>query len=481
MKLKAKYQEQTENSIRSLTEALTEITNYRGDVNEKIDKLQSKIENKVKTLKQEKNQSLQSIEAICDDVTESLNLLSDNIKQKNKPSQANKLFIELQAANEELKQHETCIKQVSNDDVETFHFLPNTEIIAFLQTQTFFGKLEKHRTQSTEEQTEEQPKYPTPIVENKPDSMSPQSVEHGAPNFKLQRKEQPKLTMPMGKDIPDSNFSPEVEMKEEFSLESTICVRTAEDNRGSYCRISGLALLTPDLLVIADHFNNCMKLVCVRSESVTSQLALNSPPHDVTMVTNTQVAVCQPSGQTIQFISVRFGKLTKDNSIQVNGACHGVCHFKDKLVVTYDAPPKFEILDMSGTVLTQVKHNAKDDLFFNKPHYVVADECSIYISDWQNHIVFKFNWQGKERGQLKNFGQNKGLAITSSGILYVCDSTRHKINRLWGDHTVGKIQTSKLNCPSAVDWCADSRTLFVSSGSYSETGNNIFIFRKMKM
>ena len=443
--IKKKYQKQTDNSIESLNKALTEITKYRKEINERIDKLQSQVENKVKSLKQEKAKFLKNIETRCDDVSQSVNILSNNIKQNNLPNDANKLFIDLQVAKLEIKQHETSIKHMLKDDIEVLHFQPNVEISTFLQNQTTLGQLEGHKAKTITKQMSVPATYPILKTE----------------------KEQ------------DSKCISDVDIKEEFSLTGRIFVRTKDDKKGSFCSISGITLLTSDLVVITDQFNNCIKSVCIRSQSVIAQRSLDPSPWDVTKVTETQVAVCQPAAQTIQFISARFGKLSIDNSLHVDGKCYGICYYRDKLVVTYDSPPKFEILDMHGTVLTRVAHNVKQ--LFNKPRYVTVDNSSIYISDLHNQKVFKFNWQGDETGQVKNLGQIQGITVSHRGVLYVCDSQRHKIVALLGDRTVGKIQAKELNRPHNVCWCEDSLTLYVSSGSYSETGNYIFIFKKTKM
>jgi uncharacterized protein YxjI len=118
-------------------------------------------------------------------------------------------------------------------------------------------------------------------------------------------------------------------------------VKTSKDKLGCYIR--GMTLLTPDLLIITDCYNNAVMMVDTSSKSVSDQLQLDDGPWDITRVTSTELAVTLPVKQTIQFISISSNTLKKKHTMKVDGKCSGISCYQGKLVVSFFNPAKLQI------------------------------------------------------------------------------------------------------------------------------------------
>jgi hypothetical protein len=156
--------------------------------------------------------------------------------------------------------------------------------------------------------------------------------------------------------------SPSVQIRSrQSSHQGEICVKTSKDK--GRCSITGMTLLTPDLLIITDRNNYAVKIVDTNSQSVSDQLQLDDKPWDITTVTSTELAVTLSYKHAIQFISISSKKLIKKHTLNVNGYFYSISCYQDKLVMTYRYPGKLQILDMNGTILTTI-----DDKIFSKNH-----------------------------------------------------------------------------------------------------------------
>ncbi|XP_053405550.1 E3 ubiquitin-protein ligase TRIM71-like [Mercenaria mercenaria] len=446
--VKEKCKKVTDKSNASITEALKEIRKHRQEINKRIDELESEVENKAKTLHQQNKERVQNTEAICDDVTKSVKELSNNIKQSNIAKQADKLFIELKTAQLEITEHETCIKElITAEDVKEYQFTSNQTILTVLQKETSLGTLE--------------------------DKILATKVKKALDEY---------VQIPLGQPVLEAETetktksSPASKTNEDYSQNGRIHVQTQSDKK--ICEITGMTVLNSDELAVADNSNKCIKMISVSSQTVTSQMSLSQPPWGITKVTNNKVVVTQPYGNRIQFISVNSKMLSQEHSLKIGGKGRGICFYKDKLVVSYDSPAKVEILDMKGTVLTTVTHNTKGGRLFKNPYYVQVNNHSIYVSDWGNTTITRLNWKGMETGSFTEFGQNKGIALSSEDTLFVCDFTRYKVFELSDDCTKRKIVTKSVKLPYALCWCNEAQTLYVSSNSSSEMGNFIYILHK---
>jgi uncharacterized protein YxjI len=252
--------------------------------------------------------------------------------------------------------------------------------------------------------------------------------------------------------------------------EGEICVKTSKDE--SRCHITGMTLLTPDLLIITDFYNKAVKMVDISSQSVSDQLQLDDKPWDITTVTSTELAVTLPDTQTIQFISILSNKLIKKHTMKVNGDCYGISCYQDKLVVTYHIPGKLQILEMNGTLLTKIDEKN----IFKEPYYVTCNKSSIYVSDRIMKSVTRLNWQGDVIGSYSCTGEPRGISLSDDGTVFVCDWDRDVIEEISEDCSTGKVVLQDVFDPFAVYWSEETRKLYFSCYMSDEDGNYDIIY-----
>ncbi|XP_045198981.2 uncharacterized protein LOC123553305 [Mercenaria mercenaria] len=402
----------TAKSNSSLTDVLADIKKFRTEINQRLDELERQAEDAAKTIQKENNKNLETVETICNDVTQSLKTSSDTIKHLNTSKQADKLFMELKLDEQMIKDYEKRVLHLAAYDVKEYNFKENKAISTLLDKESSLGTFAEK-------------------------SLKQQSPPPGADKKSRQTTHQGK-----------------------------ICVKTSKDK--SICWISGMILLTPDLLIITDSDNKAVKIVDTSSQSVTDQLQLDAMPCDVTSVTSTELAVTLSHYYCIQFISVSSNKLKKKQTLKVDGECYGLSYCQGKLVVSFQHPAKLQILDTNGTVLTTVK----GENIFSRPEYVTTNTNYIYVSDWDIKTITRLNYQGEVIGSYGGITLPYGITLSDDGTVFVCDRQRSVIEEIAGDCSTGKVVLKDLNDPYAVCWCAETCKLYFSCFTGHEKQDN---------
>jgi hypothetical protein len=407
--------EMTRKSNRSLKDALEDIKKFRKEINQRLDELERQVVHVVKVTEQENNSNITSVETSCEEVTKSLKRSSEKIKQLNTSTQANTLFMELKIAEKIMEDVEKTALHLSTYDVKEHNFQANKTILTKLITERSLGTL----TQKT-----------------------------------LNKECQP------------------IQIKtRQSSNEGKICVKTSKDK--SMCCITGMTLLTPDLLIITDQDNNAVKMVDTGSQSVSDQLKLDDWPWDITTVTSTELAVTLPVMQKIQLISISSNKLKKRHTVKVVGDCRGISCYQGKLIVSFYNPAKLQILDMNGTILTTI--DGKN--IFEIPWFITCNRSSIYVSDCGMKTVTRLNWQGNVIGSYSGMSKSRGMSLSDDGTVFVCDKERNVIEEISGDCSTGKVVLENLNDPFTVCWSGETKKLCFSCFSANEMDNFLYIYK----
>ncbi|XP_053405673.1 uncharacterized protein LOC123566626 [Mercenaria mercenaria] len=386
----------------SLTDVLADIKKFRREINQRLDELERQAEDAAKAIQQENNKNLKTVETTCDDVTKSLKTSSGIIQHLNTSKQADKLFMELKLAEQMIKDYEKRVHQLAAFDVKLYNFISNKEISTLLEKDRSLGTF-----------TEKSLKQPSP----------PPAVD-----IKFRK------TTQQGK----------------------ICVETSKDKQA--CYITGMTLLTPDLLIITDWCNCAVKIVDTCSQSVTDQLQLDTIPSKVTSVTSTELAVTFRDKQTILFISVYANKLKKKQTLKVDGKCQGISCYQGKLVVSFVQPAGLQILGTNGSILKTVR----GENIFSWPVYVTTNSNSIYVSNCKMKTITRLNWQGEVIGSYGGITKLLGITLSDDGTVFVCDYDRNVIEEIAGDCSTGKVVLENVNSPYTVCWCAETSQLYFS-------------------
>ncbi|XP_060571153.1 uncharacterized protein LOC132729402 [Ruditapes philippinarum] len=402
----------------SLKDALAAIKKFRQEINQRLDEFERQAGDAAKVMEQENNKHLKAVKTTCEDITKSLKVSSDKIKQLNTSKEAHKLFMELKLAEKTMKDMEEKELKLFSYDIKEHNFKANVAILKKLKAENFLGTLTQ-RTLNKEA-------LPIQI-------KSRQSSHKGG-----------------------------------------IHVKTAQDE--FRCWITGMTLLTPDLLIITDYNNNAVKMVDTSSQSVFDQLQLDDKPWDITTVISTELAVTLPDKRAIQFISISSNKLIKKHTMKADGECNGISYYQGKFVVSFVYPTILQILDMNGTILTTI--DGKN--IFRHPHYVTCNRTSIYASDRGMKTVTRLNWQGNVIDSYSGMRYPMGMSLSDDGTVFVCDpGRRNVIKELSGDCSTGKKVLKHLKSPYAVCWCEETKKLYFSAGQADEKYDNFLHIYKL--
>ncbi|XP_060578593.1 uncharacterized protein LOC132735634 [Ruditapes philippinarum] len=385
----------TYKSNSSLKDAFVDIKKFRQEINQRLDELERQAEDAAEVIEHYNNKHLKAVEEICEVITKSLKISADKIKQLNTSQQANKLFMELKLAEKTIQNVEGIAQQFLSYDIKEHKFQSSDRILNVFKKKKSLGTLKTF----------------------------------------------------------NKDCQPKQIKSRQSSYEGEICVKTSKYSLD--CYITGMTLLTPDLLIITDYRNKAVKMVDTSSKSVYDQLQLDAEPWDITRVTSTELVVSLPDIQTIQFITISSNKLIKKHTVKVDGDCRGISCYQDKLVVAYWNPAKLQILDMNGTILTTI------DGIFSYPSGVISNRSSIYVSDMK--AVTRLNWQGDVIGSYSGVRYPSGMSLSDDGTVFVCDTGRTVIEEISGDCSTGKVvlldQRQRIKS-NAVCWCEKTKKLY---------------------
>ncbi|XP_045213309.2 E3 ubiquitin-protein ligase TRIM71-like [Mercenaria mercenaria] len=420
-KITAGLRQMVAKSNTSLTDVLKEITKFREEINRRLDELEKEASDAANILKQENETRLKTTAETCDSLIKSLKASSDMIKQLNTTKKADRLFTELKNAEQLIRDSEKKMMHVKSTGVtKEYTFDPSQAIQTLLQNEKSLGKL----TAKILEQ-------PCPALKSR--TISPQK---------------------------------------------NIGVKMSSDKND--CYITGIAASFPNQIFLVDYNNRTIKMVDINTQAI-QQLSLDSYPWDITTTTRDKLAVTMQSLRTIQLISYSSNRLSKKNTLNVDGVCYGISYCQGKLAVTFVIPAKLQIMDLKGTVLTTVITNSNGENIFRSPEYVTTNSNAIYVSDYAMHAVFWLNWQGELMGSYGGMGYPQDIAMLDDGSFCVSDAQTDKCNILnvTGDCKKSTTVLNELDYPWSIYLCESSSTLYVRNFSDNEQDRNFIQIYKL--
>ena len=221
-------------------------------------------------------------------------------------------------------------------------------------------------------------------------------------------------------------------------------------------RITGIAQLPADVILLADNVNRSVKFLNIRQMRLTSRLDLPSGPWDVTCIPNVSAAVTLPNDHKVHI----FPTDTTTNSwqqqsvtLKVAGLCYGIAYSEGTFVVSFHSPAKIEIIDMQGNVVKCMQSNLVNHVVFSIPHYIcVATDADgrgiIFVSDFDNNTITKLSMTGELVSQIfdKDLKGPEGFAVTKDGRLVVCSYLGGNVHVLKQAGTSGLENTTQWSC-----------------------------------
>jgi len=152
-----------------------------------------------------------------------------------------------------------------------------------------------------------------------------------------------------------------------LTMHSDINFEFPTDTRG--CKVTDLAVLQGDLLLLTDYNNQSVKLADPASGRLLDQLRLPGSPHGLCLLPGDRAAVTIPGKSTIQTISVTNKKLALQDKIQLQKRCFGIDFINDYFVVGFIEPAQVALIDKKGKIYKSRKPKG----FFSKTLFQYLD------------------------------------------------------------------------------------------------------------
>jgi hypothetical protein len=246
----------------------------------------------------------------------------------------------------------------------------------------------------------------------------------------------------------------------------TVNVKSASDKKE--CNITGMVMIAPKKLIVADYNNNSIKLIDVENGSIILEERMPSKTYEAIKLLGNTLAVTSVEEKSIQILSYNDTGLSLHRHIAVSEACHGLAYCQNKFVFSSWKVGKLSILNLDGDVLNVFG----SPTLFHGPLRVISsnDEKFLYVSDamnGQNHKVMKIDFEGN----VKNVFEEPGYEYPY-GLQQLEDDTTLVTYR--GSDTVLRLSSSLKRCeivgldkvniyqPKALTYCDREHKLYVS-------------------
>ncbi|XP_045162513.1 uncharacterized protein LOC123527237 [Mercenaria mercenaria] len=413
-KLKLEYEILAKESNSSLEKAISAMTNFRRELNNKMDELETTFLNEAQKVSRDNFTEMRKVETALNKVTESTKSLLGSVKVLNKTKNGKKLFMKLKSARKDMQTNASLLTNLAKSKDKTkkeYAFKANETVAISFNQEKAIGKL--------------------------------------------------------------------VQKSELSTCPSEICVKTPEDRNN--CWITGMTLLSPDKLILADSSNKSVKMADVNRRTVTAQINVDGAPCDVTKVSNDELAVTLPDEGQMNFISVISNKLVLKQCLKTEGKFCGISYCSGKgFAVCFDNPAKVGILDIKGNLRSTIKANSKGKDIFSGPDYVKTNRDYIFVSDRGKKAVIRLNWNGEVTGEYSsNMRCPQGLALSVDGAVFVCDHSSNSVRAVSPDFSSGTVLIPDIKRPCAVCLCDKSGQLFISRHTQNKSYDNCVQISKM--
>lgn len=216
----------------------------------------------------------------------------------------------------------------------------------------------------------------------------------------------------------------------------------SQSDKYQVCDVTGSCVLADGRIVLADMYNENLKVVDPSFHMVT-QTKLSTEPWDMCAVSNDQIVVTLPREKKLQFFTISStihpAKKIGSVSSMKNSQYYGVAHHQDKLYVTCpkDDPPCVKILDMQGALIHQITATNQDQeqSLFGDPLYITVrnDGKMLYISDSGNQSIITIDM--KKEGAQSVYTMPEGnppgaITVQTDGDVYICGFKTNSVHLL---------------------------------------------------
>ncbi|XP_060602567.1 uncharacterized protein LOC132755694 [Ruditapes philippinarum] len=397
----------------SHAKVVEDIKVFRKEINECLDKMETRILKEADTIVKEAKCSQETVKAASLEITEELECSHSLLRSLQEQNKQNKLFIEIKNVGKSLpiltdKEKNALHANTTNDCIQ---FTRNASIIDFLKTENSYGTLA----------TFVQP-YPDRAI--------------------------------------DLQYIDTIDIKQISEKEK--------------CSITGMVMVTPTKMVVADNKNKNVTLIDIEKNVVVTEVKMSLGPVDVITLPEKKLAVTLNGETFLQILSYSDAKLSLYKLIDVRNKCNGVAYSRGKLIVSSAESKKIIIINLEGEILDVL---GSPTIFYGPTRVLISnDESFIYVSDtdWkQKSKVLKMDWKGNVNTVFEEpkYQSPYGQEQLEDETILICCRNSHTILRLSSSlkkcDIIG-LEKANIYLPTAVTYCEAEQKLYVSCPSQKE-------------
>ncbi|XP_060566875.1 uncharacterized protein LOC132725710 [Ruditapes philippinarum] len=401
-------------------EAIKAITEFRKEINDRLDLMQKDALNNAEEIKSNNNKIIQHVFDTCENTISGIKCLQSSLHASKSTYQDGQLYIDMKRAESTLKSDELIdAEQTLRHTNMHYSFQRNSELETFFCKKMVLGEI----------------------------------VDHS-------RHESTKVIKTFDRLIGKED----------------IYVKTSSDYRD--CDIAGCAVLNTNKLVVADRNNEKVKLISKENIVVQEEkfFSLNSLPYDIAVMSQDQFAVTMPDIKEIVVMKTD-DKLSCVRSIKVDWSCYGIDYNEDCLYVACLWPSSVIVLNTQGDILNKIPLKFLSPNFI--PYIAVSkDSKLLYISDYRKNSITSVSLQGKVTATYKHKHKDlcspRGMLLLDDGSLLVCCSDNGTIYKVNGDLKQGKLMYKEKDKTNLQSICYSSRYNEVYVGCYEDNKLKVF-------
>ena len=234
--------------------------------------------------------------------------------------------------------------------------------------------------------------------------------------------------------------------------------------------IFGMALVSPDILLLSFFNLQKVQLVDTREGRVVSEVKLQSNPRGVCLIRSDK-AVVTVKGKKVQMLHVFWQTLNMGIALDVKTEAVGITKVGDtSFVLLYVDSPWLEVITVDGNVVHQFEKNRTTKHFICPYFLTTSVDGYIYVSDWGTNKITELNssLQLIQTFSSPLLDSPRGIISISPDQLLVCSQGNHRIvlmNIRTGESSILLGEQDGIHTPTLLSYCHEQKRLYVAEWS----------------